>query len=95
MTDVPIPDPALNNKAEVFWLFRISFLYYSLIGFVTLLLVAYPVSILTGGYEAELDESLLTPLFRSKRYKEQQKRNDAQYRDLGTALQELRTQNEE
>lgn len=53
------------------------------------MLVSYPVSYWTGGYEDELDESLLSPMFRSQRYKDQMKKNKTQYKDINTALGEL------
>lgn len=43
-------------------------MYYSLIGLIIMFLVAYPISLLTGGTD-NLDESLLTPCMRSKAYK--------------------------
>lgn len=47
-------------------------MYYALLGLVILFLVAYPVSLLTGGTK-NLDEILLTPCMRSKAYKNRQK----------------------
>lgn len=45
------------------WFFRIGFLYYSTIAQVIVILVGYPVSILTGGCD-DLDERLLAPFIR-------------------------------
>lgn len=55
-------------------------MYYSLIGLIIMFLVAYPISLLTGGTE-NLDESLLTPCMRSKAYKTNAK-------DKGKVMQE-------
>lgn len=51
------------KHVEIFWLFRISFMYYSLIGFLASALVAYVVSKFTGGCE-DIDERLLAPYIR-------------------------------
>lgn len=58
----------MEIPTEAHWIFRISFMYYSLIGLIIMFLVAYPISLLTGGTE-NLDETLLTPCMRSKAYK--------------------------
>jgi solute carrier family 5 (sodium-coupled monocarboxylate transporter), member 8/12 len=49
--------------------FRLSFMYYALLGTIILFLVALPVSWATGGCEP-FDELLLTPLMRSKNWKD-------------------------
>lgn len=49
------------DNSEVHWLFRLGFMYYSLIGTLVVFLVGYPVSLMTGGCP-ELDERLLAPL---------------------------------
>lgn len=49
--------------------FRLSFMYYALLGTIILFVVALPVSWATGGC-APFDERLLTPLLRSKMWKE-------------------------
>lgn len=82
------------KEDEIFWMFRISFWYYGLLGLIIMVVVSYVVSILTGGYSDELDERLLTPLFRSQRYKDQLKENEAQYKNIDTALRELNQQND-
>lgn len=48
--------------------FQLSFMYYALLGTITLFLIALPVSWATGGCEP-FDERLLTPLIRSKNWK--------------------------
>ena len=48
---------------SVHWIFRINYMYYSLIGTLLVALCGYPISILTGGTE-NLDPKLLSPLFR-------------------------------
>lgn len=55
------------------WLFKISMMYYSFIGFIFVFVVGYPISLMTGGGNNETDEILLTPLFRSKEYKQRQR----------------------
>ncbi|XP_058818709.1 sodium-coupled monocarboxylate transporter 1-like [Topomyia yanbarensis] len=47
------------------YIFRISFMYYSLIGLIIFLVVAYSVSICTGGGKV-VDQRLLTPFVRCK-----------------------------
>lgn len=81
--------PPFTDSGEIFWLFRISFYYYAVIGFLTVIIVSYPVSLLTGGFDNELDESLLTPLFRSKRYKAQMKNDGVPYKGVNEAMTEL------
>lgn len=49
--------------------FRLSFMYYALLGTIILFLIALPVSWATGGCEP-FDERLLTPFLRSKSWKE-------------------------
>lgn len=49
-------------------IFRLSFMYYALLGTLLLFVVALPVSWATGGC-APFDERLLTPLLRSKEWK--------------------------
>ncbi|XP_055697908.1 sodium-coupled monocarboxylate transporter 1-like [Phlebotomus papatasi] len=63
----------LNNSQDtesedVFWLFKIPFVYYSLIGLVINLLTSYIVSLLTGGNTVE-DQGLLAPFLRDKTIK--------------------------
>lgn len=50
-------------------IFRLSFMYYAILGTIILFLIALPVSWATGGCEP-FDERLLTPLLRSKGWKE-------------------------
>lgn len=50
-------------------IFRLSFMYYALLGTIILFVVALPVSWATGGCEP-FDERLLTPFLRSKLWKE-------------------------
>lgn len=45
---------------EPFWLFRISFMYYTFIGFALVFIIGYPVSIVTGKAK-QFDEILLVP----------------------------------
>jgi Na+/proline symporter len=50
-------------------IFKLSFMYYVLLGTIVLFLIALPVSYLTGGCEP-FDERLLTPLCRSRNWHE-------------------------
>jgi solute carrier family 5 (sodium-coupled monocarboxylate transporter), member 8/12 len=51
------------DNSSVHWIFRINYMYYSLIGAILVAVVGYPISILTGGTK-NLDPKLLSPLFR-------------------------------
>lgn len=77
---------------DIFWLFRISFMYYAVIGITVTIAVSHVVSLLTGGAKQHVDESLLTPLFQSQKYKEQQqrKRNETKYVTIDQMLIELK-----
>lgn len=61
------------DVSNIPWLFKISMMYYSLLGFILVFLIGYPISLMTGGGNNETDEILLTPLFRSSEYKRKQK----------------------
>lgn len=84
-----IPD---HIPSDVHWVFRISFMYYAFIGLILTCLVAYPISLLTGGTE-DLDEILLTPLVRSKKYTDKLNkiRDDVKYAELDQSLKVLKT----
>lgn len=76
MTTIPV--------VEGFWLFRISFMYYSFIGLMVVIIVGYPISLLTSD-DSIVDERLLTPFMRSKEYKEKErlsKQFDAEYSQI-------------
>lgn len=75
-------------------LFRLSFMYYALLGTVVLFIVALPVSWLTGGCD-KFDERLLTPLFRSKEWKEKDKLNKLTIPSNSMDVGELRKMNME
>lgn len=51
------------DNSTVPWFFRIGFMYYSLIGTLIVLIIGYPISLLTGGC-SDLDARLLTPIVR-------------------------------
>jgi solute carrier family 5 (sodium-coupled monocarboxylate transporter), member 8/12 len=57
-----------DSVEDIPLVFRLSFMYYALLGSIILFAVALPVSWLTGGCEP-FDELLLTPLLRSKAWK--------------------------
>lgn len=80
---------------EPHWVFRISFMYYALIGLTILFVVGYPVSLLTGGTQ-NLDEILLTPCMRSKEYKNRQKDTKklmTEYVELNKILLDIKNAN--
>ncbi|XP_059617566.1 sodium-coupled monocarboxylate transporter 2-like [Phlebotomus argentipes] len=52
-----------HDNSNVPWIFRIGFMYYSVIGAMIVFIVGYPVSILTGGHD-DIDERLLAPFLR-------------------------------
>lgn len=70
-------------------IFKISFMYYTLIGTILLIAIAYIVSWITGGCES-FDERLLAPFRRSKNWKmgEGVARNDVLYKEIH--LEELK-----
>lgn len=51
------------EEKDTFILFKLSMMYYTFVGVVIVFLVAYLVSVLTGGYEVK-DERLFTPFVR-------------------------------
>lgn len=57
--------PPQPSDEDVFVLFRISFMYYALIGCLVVWIVAYPISLMTEA-EPLLDENLLAPFMRRK-----------------------------
>lgn len=67
-TDISV-NATLNSIENTPFIFRLSFMYYALLGTIILFVVALPVSWATGGCEP-FDERLLTPLLRSKLWKE-------------------------
>lgn len=62
----------MTMPKEEFWLFRISFMYFSFIGFIVVFLVGYPVSLMTSD-NSIVDERLLTPFMRSKEYNDKER----------------------
>lgn len=80
-TTTPMP---ITPQEEIFWAFRISVMYYSLIGLIVVFLVGYPVSLITSD-DSVLDERLLTPFMRSEEYKEKErlsKQFEAEYSQI-------------
>jgi hypothetical protein len=70
MTDASVESEKYVSVVEdIPLIFRLSFMYYALLGTIILFLIALPVSWATGGCEP-FDERLLTPLLRSKGWKE-------------------------
>lgn len=67
-TDITMSDQHTSVE-DIPIVFRLSFMYYALLGTIILFLIALPVSWATGGCEP-FDERLLTPFLRSKSWKE-------------------------
>ncbi|XP_062547223.1 sodium-coupled monocarboxylate transporter 1-like [Armigeres subalbatus] len=66
MTNSTVTDiPPTTEEEELPFIFKISFMYYALIGVTIFTLVAYPVSLFTGGAKV-IDQRLLTPFARRK-----------------------------
>lgn len=53
------------SDEQIFWLSRISYMYYTMIGCLTVWIVSYPMSLLTKS-DKEVDERLLAPFMRRK-----------------------------
>lgn len=64
-------------------IFKLSFMYYTLLGSVLLIVIAYIVSFFTGGSEP-FDERLLAPFMRSKNWRmgEKPAKHDAMYKEV-------------
>ncbi|KAJ6647887.1 Sodium-coupled monocarboxylate transporter 2 [Pseudolycoriella hygida] len=62
-----------STPDEDFWLFRISFMYFSFIGLIVVIVIGYPISLVTYDDGSILDERLLTPFMRSKEYKSKER----------------------
>lgn len=90
--------PPSPDQKDTFILFKLSMMYYTFVGVIIVFLVAYVVSLLTGGYEVT-DERLFTPLFRKKvkTVNEQEMRTtgrDAKYLNIEAANKVLETKSE-
>lgn len=73
------PQPMVNGTNNgVFWLFRISFMLYPVIGFAVSMVIGQAMSWLTGGHQQQIDEHLLLPFFQSAEFKERQRRRQRQ-----------------
>lgn len=59
-------DQIIESDEEIFWLFRISYMYYTLIGCATVWIVGLPISLLTKP-NLNFDEDLLAPFMRRDR----------------------------
>ena len=95
-------DPALNATIttstnhsidDIPIVFQLSFMYYTLLGTIVMILIALPVSWATGGCEP-FDERLLTPLVRSKNWKDKIKNDDKIYYE-NVKIDELRPFNDQ
>lgn len=82
------PDTVLEDVPQIF---KISFMYYSLLGVVIYFVVAYVVSVSTGGGEIN-DQRLLAPFMRDQKQYEKERAlrmHDIQYVEIDLALKEL------
>ena len=78
------------NNESVHWIFRINYMYYSLIGTILVAVCGYPISILTGGVK-DLDENLLAPMFRQKQKPEDEKvQIEMKYIEYGDEIEKLK-----
>lgn len=76
----------VEEEENTFILFKLSNMYYTFLGTTIVFIVAYVVSLLTGGYEVK-DERLFTPFVR-KRPEQQELQNmmkNTQYLNIKTA----------
>lgn len=84
---VPQQPPNLDS---VHWLFKISFMYYSVISVAIFFLVAFPVSIFTSRADdkryQEMDQRLFAPFIRDKALLRQQARQRVEQQELLTTL---------
>ncbi|XP_059617498.1 sodium-coupled monocarboxylate transporter 1-like [Phlebotomus argentipes] len=87
---IPSTDQTIAEEDDMHWIFLISPMYYSLIGFLIILFVGYPVSLLTGGCDLP-DERLLCHFVRSREFKERQSRKEeeAKYAKIDQTLKDL------
>lgn len=74
---------------EIPIIFKLSFMYYVLLGTIVLFLIALPVSYLTGGCEP-FDERLLTPLCRSQNWNEKSQNKKKIEKANDSAIYELK-----
>lgn len=94
MTSSVLSNSVTQSIDDIPLVFKISFMYYALIGCILLFLIAYPVSWLTGGCKP-FDERLLTPLIRSKNWDKTKPttnadKKDMLYAELDHALDDLK-----
>lgn len=94
---IPAP-PSVGEVEEkdTFILFKLSMMYYTFVGVVIVFLVAYLVSVLTGGYEVK-DERLFTPFVRRKVKAEQEMQitgQDVKYLNIEAAKKVLESKSE-
>ncbi|GAB0095301.1 sodium-coupled monocarboxylate transporter 1 [Sergentomyia squamirostris] len=85
---IPATQASILPEDDFPAIFLISPMYYSLLGFIIILLVGYTVSLLTGGNEIQ-DERLLCHFVRSREFRERQKTEEAHYAKIGQTLKEL------
>nr|XP_019536046.2 sodium-coupled monocarboxylate transporter 1-like [Aedes albopictus]XP_029708665.1 sodium-coupled monocarboxylate transporter 1-like [Aedes albopictus] len=86
-----VTPPPSTIQDDVPHIFKLSFMYYTLLGVIIYFVVAYVVSIMTGGGEVN-DQRLLAPFMRDqKQYEKEQalRRHNIQYTEIDLALKEL------
>jgi Na+/proline symporter len=75
---------AAASVDEVPLIFKLSFMYYTLLGTILLIVIAYIVSYFTGG-SRKFDERLLAPFMRSENWKNEEKakkKKDVMYKEV-------------
>ncbi|CAG9809480.1 unnamed protein product [Chironomus riparius] len=77
------------NNESVHWIFRINYMYYSLIGTILVAVCGYPISILTGGVK-DLDENLLAPMFRQKKKPDEKVPIEMKFIEYGDEIEKLK-----
>lgn len=86
-----VTPPPSTIQDDIPQVFKLSFMYYTLVGVIIYFVVAYVVSSLTGGGEIT-DQRLLAPFLRDKKqYEKEQalRKHDIQYADIDLAMKEL------
>ncbi|XP_055685230.1 sodium-coupled monocarboxylate transporter 2-like [Lutzomyia longipalpis] len=72
ITNIATTTPFSEAEDDVAWIFRINYMFYAFVGFILVLAIGYPVSVLTGDGERVKDEKLLAPFLRRKHEQHQE-----------------------
>lgn len=80
-----------NQNDNIFWMFRISFMCYSTVGFIVAMVIGQTISWMTGDIGQNIDENLLIPFFQSTAFREriQRKSNETRYVTIDQMLIEM------